>query len=71
MPKEAVCVLFLEVLKARLNGALCSLIWCGGNQPSAGVGDGWTLRSLPALSFCGSMIFKVPSSPTHYMFFDL
>ena len=44
----------LEMLKAKLDGALGSLIWLGGNQPTA---EGWNLVG-----------FMVPSNPSHSMF---
>jgi len=31
-----------------LDGALGSLSWWGAALPTAGAGDGWTVRSLPA-----------------------
>jgi len=37
----------LEVLKARLDGALGSLSWWVAPSPQQGVGTGWALRSLP------------------------
>ena len=37
----------LEALKARLDGALGSLSWWGAALPTAGVGAGWALSSLP------------------------
>ena len=46
--RETVHVPSLEVLKARLDGALGSLIWKGATQPTAGAGTGWALRYLPA-----------------------
>jgi len=37
----------LEVLKARLDGALSSLGWWGATRPWLGVGIGGALMSLP------------------------
>jgi len=37
----------LKALKVRLDGALCSLSWGVAALLMAGVGAGWTLRSLP------------------------
>jgi len=37
----------------------------------AGSGAGGTVKSLPTQPFYGSMIFKVPSSPTILWFCDL
>jgi len=50
LPREAVDAPPLDVLKARLDGALGSLIW----QPAHS--KGWN-----------SMIFSVPSNPSHSM----
>jgi len=36
----------LKVLKARLDGALRSLIWWGAALPTAWVGNEWAVRSL-------------------------
>ena len=46
MSREAMGAPSLEVPKAKLDGALGSLI-CGGNWPMAGLGTGWALWSLP------------------------
>jgi len=40
MPREVVCVPSLEVLKARLDGALGGLIWWGATSPQQGLGMG-------------------------------
>ena len=37
----------LEALKTSLDGAVGSLSWWGAALPTAGVGAGWALRSLP------------------------
>jgi len=37
----------LEMPKARWDGVLGSLSQWGATLPTAGVGTGWTLRSLP------------------------
>ena len=47
LPTEAVCAPSVEVLRARLDGALGSLSWWGAALPMAGVEAGWALRSLP------------------------
>ena len=51
MPREAVGAPSLEVLKARLDGALGNLVWGEVSLPMAG---GW--------NWVG---FKVPSNPNH------
>jgi len=43
LPKEAVDTSSLDVLKARLDGALGSLIWWEATSSGAG----WSLRSIP------------------------
>jgi len=48
----------LEVLKARLDGALGSPNWWLATSTLQEVGTGWALRSLPTLPFCGSMKLK-------------
>jgi len=47
LPREAVGAPSLQVLKARLDGALGSLSWWWQPCPRQGVGTGWALRSLP------------------------
>jgi len=47
LPREVVAAPSLGTLKARLDGALGSLSWRVEALPVAGVGSGWTLRSLP------------------------
>jgi len=47
MSREAVGAPSLKALKVRLDGALCSLSWGVAALLMAGVGAGWTLRSLP------------------------
>jgi len=47
LPREAVGAPSLEVLKARLPGALSSLSWWGAALSMTVVQAGWTLRSLP------------------------
>jgi len=47
LPREAVDAPSLEVLKARLDGALGSLGWWEVSLPMAGGGTGWALRLLP------------------------
>jgi len=42
LPREAA-----EMLRARLDGGLGSLIWRMAALPVMGVGTGWALRSLP------------------------
>lgn len=51
LPREAVDAPSLEVLKARLDGALGSLVWWDVSLPMAG---GWDW-----------VVFKVPSNPKH------
>jgi len=51
LPREAVGAPSLEVLKARLDGALGSLSWWVAAMTTAG---GWN-----------QMIFKVPSNPSY------
>ena len=41
MPREAVDALSLEVLKARLDGALGNLVWWEVSLPMSGVATGW------------------------------
>jgi len=48
LPREAVGGPSLDVLKACLDGAPCSLIWWCQPAHGKGVGTGWSLRSLPA-----------------------
>lgn len=52
LPRETVNAPCLEVLQARLHGALGSLTWWGAALHMAWVGTGW---------------FKVPSNPSHAM----
>jgi len=40
LPREAVGAPSLEAFKARLDGALGSLSWCGATCPQLGVGTG-------------------------------
>jgi len=47
LPREAVGAPSLEILKARLDGALGSLRWWEAPSPCQGVGTGWALRSPP------------------------
>ena len=47
LPREAVGAPSLEVLKARLDGALGRLVWWEVSCPWQGVGTGWALRALP------------------------
>jgi len=50
--------LFPVVFKARLDGALSSLVWWVAISPWQGVQTGWSSRSLPKqtiLLFCDSM----------------
>ena len=51
LPREAVAAPSLSGFKARLDGALSTLVWWKGSLPMAG---GWN-----------EMIFKVPSNPNH------
>lgn len=51
LPREAVDAPSLEVLKARLDGALGNLVWWEVSLPMAG---GWNQG-----------IFKIPSNPNH------
>ena len=51
LPREAVDAPSLEVFKARLDGALGSLVWWEVSLPMAG---GWHW-----------VVFKVPSNPNH------
>ena len=53
LPREAVAVPSLKTFKARLDGALGSLIWWVAALPMA---EGWNW-----------MIFKVPSNLSHSM----
>jgi len=46
----------LEVLKARLDGALGSLSWWRAALPTAAVGAVWALRFLQPKLFCNSMV---------------
>ena len=51
LPKEAVDAPSLEAFKARLDGALGSLVWWLASLPAAGgAGTRWCERSLPAQS---------------------
>jgi len=59
LSREAVGAPSLEAFKARMDGALGSLIWWGQTDCGRGVGTGWALRSLPTqgiLWFCDSMM---------------
>ena len=53
LPREAVGAPSLEAFKSRLYGALGSLIW-------------W-VSALSVTRGCSSVIFKVPSNPSHFM----
>jgi len=53
LPREAVDSPCLAVSKARLDGALSSLIW-------------WK-RSLPVVGGCNWMIYKMPPNPNYSM----
>jgi len=50
--QRAVGALFLEVPKARLDGALCSLVWWG--QPAHSQGWKWMI-SIPTQPFYGKL----------------
>jgi len=47
LPGEAVSAPSVAMLKARLDGALGSLVCLKVSLPMAGVGAGWALRSHP------------------------
>ena len=53
LPREAVGAPSLEGPKARLDGALASLIWWGAASPWHRVGTGSSLRSLPVQAILG------------------
>jgi len=53
LPREAVDAPSLEVLKAKLDGALGSQSWWAAALLTAGFGAGWS--------------FEVPSNPSHSM----
>ena len=55
--QRAVDALSLEVFKARLDGALGSLLW----------DQTWRLVALPAAGGWGLVILEVPSNPSHSM----
>jgi len=51
LPREAVDVPSLEVLKAKVDGALGSLVWWGAALPMAGCWSWMVLKVPPKLSY--------------------
>lgn len=51
LPREAVGAPSLEVLKSTLDGAMGNLIWWVATSPWQGIGNSWTLQSLPTPQF--------------------
>jgi len=50
LPQRPVGAPSMEVFKARLDGALGSLVWWVATSPQQGIGTGWALMSLPSQS---------------------
>lgn len=65
LPRRAADAPSLEVFKAKLDGALGSLIWWRTTSPHEGVGTGWVSRSNPSiLWFCALRIgYPLKSRP--------